>query len=1591
MTTRVNTKFVILLVALLLLGGGACYVVATRFLFKDAETYAKIGADAMADGNKAKAAGGYEAANSFFSRAAQNYNNAYQKDRDNAEYLRGSIVANTSVICTQRTEAQNRLNLITNAVTLIHDMPGASTEDRQAYYDLMFQRHRRGLRVDGFLPWLARVKHTCDANYDADPSDSLARRWRGISEVYLLRNDMSEEERAVPLEDLQSALEESPDDPFLLHHVARWRLNEAQRIRAAAGGEVTPASAEQFELCLETSEQSYRLAPEDPYVAFSHLTILYATPLDDALPEQLAQALLPLAEQLISSADARSSLYPSELSRVVSWLSDYDRTAGQAQASVPPVEPEGHEENRAKQWAVDIAAAAVKDNPDNIQNHSLHAQALSLIDNYDSAILALRAGLAIDRPLGPTDYLLDQQTRLLLHATLADTYLTQAAFVTDDQTRRDAILGLAHQALDNYRSTGGAEERAHVARALVIAGRAAMLQNNAQAAVNLLEEANEIYGSIGVNLQSLIFLARAHDANGNGGKAAEYYEQVLGLEPRLRTERLRLVRLYIDLGGAALETAHDHINEYLKYNPEDRQAWLVKASIFVAAGQYAQAADTVEQLGLENNPTLVATYASYLAQAGNPDEALRLLRERLADDANDLRAIRVLLSLIPAKEQRLTELTTLEANGLAEEVVRQYRTLIESGGRVTIDNLTTLTEGQDGTSLDTLTQVFALQWRDGTLDEARATLDKMAEVAPTDRQVLTWQFSFATNDKDWARADRLIDQMMALSPATRPEIAANDGAFLRAQVLTGRVGAETPAGQAPDYQEVIRAYRRALEDAATYVPGWIALGKLYAAQEDWPLARDAFSQAYQIQPTNTQAIVQLARVLRQTQETARSLELYRDAARRQPSNRQIQEEYLRAEARFGHRERAIEQRLERRDSDPADMRNRGALAAMLAEDARYDEAIVEANSIIEAQGLTRPTALGLASIHALREQVPLGIQVIEGYIQARGDQVESSDYAAFGNYLAQYGRLAEAEAAYQQAISLEDPATRAATRQWADLLARTRRPADAAQLYRQLLGEFPDDDPLKMELARVYLMMGNHGQAREILRGAAPSPGRGRLLARAEMQQGNIQAALEIVRASRQDFPDNTALEGLEGELLSRLGAQSLNDGEIATGRRQLEEALAIYESVVQRNPSLYEHRVVMARLENRLGRREQAISRLLRILDEEPGQIQARSALYSFYINEAVSYLPNDPRRQQLAESAYDALNPLIELHPDNAQILRQAGRSAAEAGKFRASARHYKDAFAISDEMTDLVGLIDAQLSARQLQDVLTLLEGDEYTEHLAASPVLRAMQAQALADTGQTSPARNLFSSLLRRTKNPEEVDEILDRLLRSSLLNESFSIVGSAIPEDQITPAIDLKLASVAQATQQWQILLDRLNKYEGQATGDAAILYEIHLLRGTTYQQTGGQDNLLRAKQIYEFMLSQFGENTEVLNNLAYLLSEQLAGEGNAQRAVAYAQQAIGLLPENTSALHKAQFYDTLGWAQFHAHDLAAAQATLRQSIAFSPLSVNNKHLGLVYLEADDGLQASRYFNDARRAARAAGNTDEIAEIDRLIADLRQTP
>jgi tetratricopeptide (TPR) repeat protein len=177
-------------------------------------------------------------------------------------------------------------------------------------------------------------------------------------------------------------------------------------------------------------------------------------------------------------------------------------------------------------------------------------------------------------------------------------------------------------------------------------------------------------------------------------------------------------------------------------------------------------------------------------------------------------------------------------------------------------------------------------------------------------------------------------------------------------------------------------------------------------------------------------------------------------------------------------------------------------------------------------------------------------------------------------------------------------------------------------------------------------------------------------------------------------------------------------------------------------------------------------------------------------------------------------------------------------------------------------------------------------------------------------------------------------------------EAFLAAKSANPK---ATAADLSLARLDLAQNRLdeaKATLTPLLTTEGGGSRARLLLAEVE-------QQSG---NAAAAIENYRKVLANDGRNVMALNNLAYVLANEMKPD----EAMQYAQQAKELAPGDMAV------EDTLGWAYYRKGLYSSAVPHLEAAVAKAPSARRKYHLAMAYLRTGDRQRGAAILEQALR-------------------------
>jgi|GEM_PF-881875 len=566
----------------------------------------------------------------------------------------------------------------------------------------------------------------------------------------------------------------------------------------------------------------------------------------------------------------------------------------------------------------------------------------------------------------------------------------------------------------------------------------------------------------------------------------------------------------------------------------------------------------------------------------------------------------------------------------------------------------------------------------------------------------------------------------------------------------------------------------------------------------------------------------------------------------------------------------------------------------------------------------------------LADAVSTPQEVTDALRRLEANQLEFKNNARFrlalGTLYLKQGKLAEAEAAFKEALSLE-PTLSDGHLAMGRLFETRKDPVRAEQEFRTAAELAPDNAQAKVNLADFYLRQNKIDAARQVLdEVAAKSPDylpalyrQANLICR-ENQDERCLGALEPI------FKKNpTDSEGL------------LMRGRLHLAKGQNSEAIQDFQEILKQQPKASQVLYLLSLAYLQAGDIAQAKTNLQAVLNAEPNfteaglrlaEIQLREGNYQPVI-ELVGRLfekqPKTARVYYLLAAAYtgnkewpkavEASRKLMEMDSADARGPFMLAFALREQGKKEEARKYFEEASRLSPDRSEPV----AELVALDLAEKRPEVALERVTKQLARFP----------EDAG--------LHFLLGRVHLARKDSSLAEaEFLKSAELDPKMISAYVALTE----------LYAASQNFEQASAKLEAALK----ANPDNVPLL---MLAGMISQQRGDHQ---RAQQAYEKILAINPGFAPAANNLAWIYSEI---QGDQDKAFRLAQKAREGGPDDP------QIADTLGWILYKKGNYEWALSYLKESAA--KLSSNAEvqfHLGMTQFKLGDAPAARQALERA---------------------------
>ncbi|MEO1235376.1 MAG: tetratricopeptide repeat protein [Planctomycetota bacterium] len=1485
--------------------------------------------------------------------ASQSYGQAWNRDPQNVELLLKYIDARGNMTVRDQFEAKRTLSQIMGLTRQATELRPEDEELLEAFYQTLY-RWAREFKIVSFYNDLFALAST---RLEDDPDNTVAIKFRAIAQAVQISDDIDRSEQQSIREDLERVLEVRPEDTDVLHFLARWHLYDAGRYNRAEPGSAAGQEAQARALAYSTRALDAR--PDDLQVKVEHLTVLMAVAdsqrvlarrLDDPAAADAANARFAAAladtKTVLDQLEA-SLLQTPEPPAIVQRVAEVLPRMGQLEnALLKMTDPEAAAELEARVEAgqspnphldrterlLRVAASA---RPDMLLYRVMLANVLKLQLKLDDAheiyVLARDHPIAGNYEASLRDQVLQQQAVY----EVANIELIRAE-AAEDPDRRAELLADADRAVDDLEKVSDKD-----ARVLMLRGKIALLRNQTAQAMVYIDRASDLYQ--GRNIEALLLSARARQAEKQWGAAAERLQTVLDLVAKGRREdikaniRLQLAEMLIR--SRDLAPAREQISITLEAEPNSVTAKRLLAQWYAVDGQPDKAIETLESLGMADDPQIAKSLARLYGSAGDAERERELLTAQFQSNPTDVALLQALLPLAESDDERSGLLDQAEAAGANSAAIELFR--LQIAGRdgqtpVTLEDLVDRIDRGDGDELSQALRKARIFLQYGQLDRAREAYEAARGIDADADAVLVTGFDLALRESDFPAARSLANE------AGKRNLDLADGHFLR-----GRLAAAEG-----NLRQALASYDQGLKLRPVFDEGWRQLAALYLRSGDTGQAVNAYRTALDQKPDNVRALTGLANTYRVQGRHNQALETLRTAVNYAPRDAALRRQYLDYEQRHGDPETVIRMRREIAESQPQDIRNRISLAITIAQDGDPQRALADIDEIEAENGVSRETVGSRAAIHRIDGQDEAGEQAVRDYLASLGEDQTVQDLLLLARYQLTARRINQSVETYRQAIAMEDAATRPASRELADMLFNFGQNEQAAGIYEQLFERAGDEQKqiLGARLAEALLRIPQADRAVAVLDQLEESATTDALRAVVATQRGDAEGALGFINRSLGKNNRN-AITYLQRARLR------MQDPETLT------QALDDTEQALSINPDLVQALELKAQVQRRLGQPDEARFTLRDLLETAPGNNAARAQLIQLELQ---------GNRQAAAE---ELIEEGLELDPDNPNWLQFSAAAASARGDTAAAIATYEQLLSLGQPnargLAQLAGLYLAQNQPDAVDQLLS-----EHPEVLAGSPVLQGVRGQALAASGQRDAAVRVFSLALERSQSAEQVSAVFRAMVAGLGPAEALSTLDAAGPLADATWG-PLAAAAYAMSQRDYDAALARLEPARQVVSGsDPQASIQLERLTALALLQS---DRHEEARDAYLRLLELTPDSLEVLNNLAFLLANDL---DDAPAAVPMAERAAELNPNS------AEILDTLGWTYYLAGRVDEARRVLEDSIRIRPLPANTLHLGRVYVETGDEIRARNLLNQATELALARGDEETVDRARRLLDRLR---
>lgn len=1599
--SRLNKKFIILIGGFVLFVGVVLAGLWWYTNFAAPEKNVQRGDDLVAQAQVLEKAGKLDEAYKQYQEAIGRYGRAVSKQPNNLAFSQKMLDALSLMTPKTATDAQE---LYGRREALLQRRTRSAPRDGSQWMALMESQVERA-RTFGQLEMWQAVASTAEEALDRVPeSDPLfgAIRSLGLAAQLNRAELLTAEDRTEVEGDAVEVLKSNPKDPELWASLLIAVGNDVLRLTAAGQSGLAKSREEDFARLLSEAKAANPGSSQIAIVDLMHLSALRRTQSPLATPQAIRSVLDPM---LWAGGD-RSSDQPGQAQELgARQLVELAGVVGSL------------EDSEAVQRLTVLLAAA--------------------IEKAGVPILELNALARLQRQSGQLDKSIESYEKIVAMAPPKVSMLAAYA----DEVRAgslEEIFGISYGRLDE--------------------GKDAQLRKSQIAALKALRERLvKIVGTRDGDLALLRCDAKIAFAESDYLTAITKLEDLFARQKRVPPEFYLLAASALGQRGeqgAALIKINQGIDEY----PGLLQFYIVRAGIEARLGRLAEAKRSVQLVLTADPDNTVAQQlaaelgkirsdgstvnvgdegvkalgnAEQLANEGNMEGALTIIRNALAKSPEDIRLKRTLVqSLIYMG--RLDEAKASLAVYLAEtpndaplqslKILADIRSPVE---RVYAFADQPMPDGSKRTEAERAVMVAttmmmlcdSLKTRlttaaeadramvQGELDLAKAASQQWAsralELAPGDITLLDRLFGDALETKNDAR----VQELLALAEQHSQD---KSIPFL----MRGRM-----ALAKEEFSKAVDAFEQATAISGASAASYRLLGMARERSGDMEGAREAFATAFDRAPNDPMTIQMYSMLLAKSGQTSKAREVLRSAMLALPGNPEVRNAYLDLEAVYGNRAGSIVERSRLYSVRPSDIDNARRLMSLLIETPVTRELVLDDNGVPvyppkewDSLGKERQDLIigEYTKLYAERAQKILetilradpadntSVRFYAAALQRAGRGREGVDmllsaaqkltgplqwvaWIDLGELYLEMGMGQQAEEALAKAISLDASSTSDAARAVSQVWSNRRVPRQALEALEAAYAKAPTLD-LARNITALRLEVRDFKGAKEMSAEVTKLAGdqvtfNDRLLtadiANAQMDQpevNNSPAEEARVLGELNKALDEAIKMNPASPLPFMVRAASFQRRYQKTGNPDMaRQALQNVERAIDLQGSYWPATRLLASIQTDRNDIAASIDVCRKFVEQNPKAVDARRALIAYQLGAG-----------DFAGAIATASAAVAE-EPRNQTWLQALCESQRAAGKNLDAAASYQTLFGVTSNPDFLIQAIvlRASNSPPDLAGVLQALQAVPTV--VPQVPFLQMMAAASLAATGDSEIARQQGRQQLR------DLTRLVDPT--KGVTGDQWALAASMLyPGDKMAD-FDKFVAESAGPTPSSALLVGVAQRFgeAGSRWYDKSFDFATRALQAASndqerflaYRMLGNIEfrrrNMQKAAEYFEQALALQPDDLLLMNNVAYLEAAEL---DKVSQAIERARRALAVSPVN------ADLMDTLGYALTKKGEYPEAIGLLRRASRVQASPTTYAHLAMAQLKGgfrEDAIasltraKALKPDEDAQRA---------IDEVDR---------